>query len=164
MSELPFEMPTNQKELAQLFLETRMGLSLLWAGVSEEDLVRRPGPHPEWSVKDMIAHICWWETFALVRIPIIAAGLPVTLIEDFDALNTQVDEWVRTIPLRSVLDQFQANEKLILSMIERYSFEEWTEQSRPNYSAGSLMRLLGGNTFGHYYDHIPDLKAYRETL
>ncbi len=164
MSELPFEIPTNQTELAQLFTETRKLLSSQWDGVSEEDMVQRPGPHPEWSVKDMIAHICWWETFALVRIPIVAAGLPVALIEDFDALNAQVDEWVRTLPLETVLDQFKANETLILSMIEHYSFEQWADESRPNYSAGSLMRLLGGNTFGHYYDHIPDLQAYRQRL
>jgi hypothetical protein len=62
------------------------------------------------------------------------------------------------------LKQFQSNEKLILSMIERYSFEEWMDETRSNYSAGSLMRLLGGNTFGHYFDHIPDLRAYRKSL
>ena len=164
MSELPFEIPTNKDELIQLFLDTRKKLAAQWDGVSEADLVRRPGPHPEWSVKDMIAHICWWETFALVRIPVVAAGLPVALIDDFDALNAQVDDWVRTLSLDVVLEHFRVNEKLILSIIERYSFEEWADETRPNYSAGSLMRLLGGNSFGHYYDHIPDLQAYRKTL
>lgn len=164
MSELPFEIPTSRDELAQLFLKSRAKLALLWEGLSEEEMTRRPGPHPEWSVKDMIAHICWWENFALVRIPVITAGEAVALIEEFDAVNQQVERYVKDLPLESVLAQFKANQALILTMIERYTFEEWTASDRPNYSGITLMRLLGGNTFGHYYDHIPDLETYREQL
>lgn len=162
MSELPFEIPTNKQELIQLFLESRTALSLLWAGVSEADMVRRPGPHPEWSVKDLIAHICWWETFALVRVPVVAAGQAVALIEEFDAVNAQVDAYARGLSLEAALAQFAANEKLILGLIDRYSFAEWEAEDRENYPRQSLLRLLGGNTFGHYYEHIPGLQAYRE--
>lgn len=164
MSELPFEIPTNKVELAKLFLDSRNALALLWAGLSEEDMTRRPGPHPQWSVKDMIAHICWWENFALVRTPIIASGQAVALIDEFDAVNQEVEFFIRDLPLEAVMAEFKANETLILAMIERYSFEAWTASDRPNYVGTTLLRLLGGNTFGHYYDHIPDLQAYRETL
>lgn len=164
MSELPFEIPTNQAELVKLFLESRTALALLWAGLSEEEMTRRPGPHPEWSVKDMIAHICWWENFALVRVPMIVAGQAVVMIEEFDAVNQQVEAYGRGLSLEAVLAQFAANEALILGMIEHFSFEEWADETRPNYEGITLMRLLGGNTFGHYYDHIPDLMAYREQL
>jgi len=164
MSELPFEIPTNRAELVKLFLESRAALALQWAGLSEEEMTRRPGPQPEWSVKDMIGHICWWESFALARILVIAAGQAVALINDYDALNQQVEAYVRDLPLEAVLAQFAANEALILGMIERYTFAEWTDSESPNYEGFTLMRLLGGNTFGHYYEHIPDLEAYREQL
>ena len=162
MSELPFEIPTNKEELRNLFLQTRALLISLWEGFSEELMLQRPGPHPQWSVKDIIAHISWWEDFAIVRIPMLAAGIQVTRIEDFDAVNAQVDAIVSKLPLQAVLDHFAANEARILTLIDQFSFEEWTDEDRPNYQGLSFMFLLGANSFGHYYDHIPDLTAFRE--
>ena len=162
MSELPFEIPTNKEELRNLFLQTRALLISLWEGFSNELMLQRPGPHPQWSVKDIIAHISWWEDFAIVRIPMLAAGIQVARIEDFDAVNAQVDAIVSTLPLQAVLDHFAANEARILTLIDQFSFEEWTDEDRPNYQGLSFMFLLRANSFGHYYDHIPDLTAFRE--
>jgi len=164
MSELPFEIPTNKQELRDLFLETRAKLVSLWQGLTEAQIVKRPGPHPEWSVKDIIAHLAWWEDFAVVRIPMLAAGVEVTRISDFDAVNAQVDAIVSSLPLQAVLEHFSANEARILALIEQFSFEEWADEGRPNYTSISFMTLLGSNSFGHYYDHIPDLMAYRQKL
>ena len=56
MSDLPFEIPTDVDGIRNLFVETRALLSSQWEGLSEEQMTQRPGPHPEWSVKDIIAH------------------------------------------------------------------------------------------------------------
>lgn len=164
MSDLPFEIPTTKEELLTLFLETREKLSALWIGMPEEAITRRPGPHPEWSVKNIISHICWWETFAIARIPVLAAGLEITPVEDYDTLNAEVDRQILEMPLEAALAQFEANGKVIAYLIGQFSFEEWADEERPNFKGRSLMYLLGANTFGHYYDHIPDLEAYREKV
>ena len=39
----------------------RADLAALWQGLNREQMTRRPGPQPDWSVKDLIAHITWWE-------------------------------------------------------------------------------------------------------
>lgn len=162
MSELPFEIPQNKQELLALFLDTRQNFASLWEGLSEEALTRRPGPNPEWSVKDMIAHICWWESFALSRITILASGEKLHFLSDFDALNKQVFEQYRQMPFEKVKLMFDANQAQVEGMIDTLSFEEWTDETRPNFEGQSLMRMLGGNTFGHYFEHMDELQAYRE--
>lgn len=162
MSELPFEIPTDVDGIRKLFLETREKLTATWDGLSEEAMVQRPGPHPEWSVKDIIAHLCWWENFAIARIAVLAAGLEITPIVDFDRLNKQVDAIIVSLPLDAVLAQFKAHKHQFLNLIDYFSFEEWSDETRPNFEGKALMFLLGANTFGHYYEHIADLSAYKE--
>lgn len=162
MSELPFSIPTNKQELLDLFRESRVMFAASWEGLPEEALTRRPGPKPDWSVKDTIAHICFWESFSLSRITILAAGQKLHLIDDFDALNQRVFELYQDIPLAAVLAMFSANQAQIEGLIAALSFEEWVDETRPNFKGHSLMRMLGGNTFGHYYEHIDDLNTYRE--
>jgi hypothetical protein len=162
MSDLPFEIPTNKNELRDLFLNTRRLLASTWEGLTDEIMTRRPGPHPEWSVKDIVAHICWWETFALVRLGVLGAGLEIKPVEDYDSLNKQVDAIIQTLPLEAVLAQFDANQAQILNVIEYFSFEDWAVENRPNFPGRSFMFLLGANTFGHYYEHLADLTAFRK--
>ena len=159
---LPFSIPTNKEELRTLFLETRALFAATWEGLPEEALTRRPGPMPGWSVKDMIAHICFWESFSLSRITILAAGEKLHWISDFDTLNQQVFDLYQDIPLDTVLGMFAANQAQIEGLINALSFEAWTDETPENYNGQSLMRKLGGNTFGHYYEHLDDLNAYRE--
>jgi hypothetical protein len=162
MSDLPFEIPTDVDGIRKLFLETREKLMATWDGLSEDAMLQRPGPHPEWSVKDIVAHLCWWENFAIARIAVLAAGLEITPIVDFDRLNKQVDEIIVDLPLEAVLAHFEANKHQFLNLIDHFSFEEWADESRPNFEGKALMFLLGANTFGHYYEHIADLSAYKE--
>ncbi len=44
-----------------------------YAGLSEESL-QKPGVAGDWSVKDIIAHVAWWEDEALKHLPHILAG------------------------------------------------------------------------------------------
>ena len=162
MSELPFEIPNNNQELKSLFLETRKKFAAQWEGLSEEAMTHRPGPSPDWSVKDMVAHICWWESFALSRITILAAGEKLHLLNDYDSLNYKVFSLYRDMPLETILAVFDANQAQIEGLIDALSFEEWVDESRPNFKGQSLFGMLGGNTFGHYYEHMNDLQVYQQ--
>lgn len=164
MSDLPFEIPTDVDGIRKLFVETRALLASQWVGLSEEQMTQRPGPHPEWSVKDIIAHICWWETFAIIRLAVLGAGLEIKSVEDYDSLNKKVDAIVVGLSLQDVFGQFSANEAQFLNLIDHFDFEEWSDETRPNFEGRAFMYLLGANTFGHYHEHIPGLKAYREKL
>src|SRR5213592_5082072 len=44
-----------------------------YAGLSDPDLLKA-GVTGTWSVKDIIAHVTWWEEEALTHLPVILAG------------------------------------------------------------------------------------------
>src|SRR5256884_3690803 len=44
-----------------------------YAGLPEADLMR-PGVTGSWSVRDIIAHVTWWEEEALTHLPLVLAG------------------------------------------------------------------------------------------
>src|SRR5437588_12920830 len=44
-----------------------------YAGLSDADLMR-PGVTGTWSVRDIIAHVTWWEEEALTHLPLVLAG------------------------------------------------------------------------------------------
>jgi hypothetical protein len=162
MSELPFDIPQNNQELKTLFLETRQKFVSLWQGLSHEALTCRPGPKPDWSVKDTIAHIYWWEIFAISRIVVLDARQEVKFLDDYNWVNEKVFSMYQDMPLETVLALFAANQAQIESLMDAFSFEEWTDETRPNFQGESFMRLIGANTFGHYFEHMDDLQAYRE--
>ena len=100
----------------------------------------------------------------MIRLAVLSAGLEIKPVEDYDSLNKKVDEIVVGLSLKDVLDQFAANEAQFLNLIDHFSFEEWIDESRPNFEGRSFMFLLGANTFGHYYEHLPDFTTYRQKI
>jgi hypothetical protein len=44
-----------------------------YAGLSEAELLE-PGVAGDWAVRDIIAHVTWWEEEALTHLPLILAG------------------------------------------------------------------------------------------
>ncbi len=77
-------------ELLERIREGRAALTALWAGLTEEQMMCRPGPQENWSVKDLVAHITWWEAFILERVTDLISGAPSEPAEDTDILNARV--------------------------------------------------------------------------
>jgi hypothetical protein len=50
--------------LAQI-RKDRAAMAKLWGCLTEEQMTHRPGPQADWSVKDLIAHMTWWESFIM---------------------------------------------------------------------------------------------------
>ena len=44
-----------------------------YAGLSDDQIVQ-PGVTEDWSVKDILAHVCWWDEEALKYLPHIQRG------------------------------------------------------------------------------------------
>ena len=43
------------RDLLERIRKDRAALAALWDGLTEEQMVRRPGPQEDWSVRDLIA-------------------------------------------------------------------------------------------------------------
>src|SRR5207237_6506168 len=92
------------KRLDQAWAEFRES----YAGLSDADLMR-PGVTGTWSVRDIIAHVTWWEEEALTHLPLVLAGgrpprYSVTH-GGIDAFNAKMTEQRKPWSLAQVLTQ-----------------------------------------------------------
>lgn len=159
MTETPQRM--TPAELWQEIQKGRAAYSAVYAGLSEEQMTRRPGPQADWSVKDQIVHLTWWENYAITRSAILLAGEPTSKLSDFDALNARVFAFGKDLPLQAVLDAFAANLPCLGGLCQSLSEAELNDKDgkrRPPYW------LLVTDTFEHYQEHQPDLERYVASL
>ncbi len=116
-----------------------------------------------WSVKDLIAHIGFWERRIANLYDILSSGeVPKDTIanESLDRLNARVYEENQLLPLGIVQineeEAFQSLLGVAINAPERDLFDPqrfaWT-QGEPFYN------WIVENTYGHYADHVPDLTA-----
>ena len=142
----------------------RAELEALWLGLDNEELTRRPGPHPEWSVKDIIAHITWWEQTATNWVSRALTGELLARTETPDEINARVFADNRDLPLNTVLEMFEVSFPPLEALINRLSDEEINDAEVCDIRGMPLLYFLAGNTFAHYADHVDDLRAYVERL
>src|SRR5918994_1438050 len=79
-----------------------------YADLSDAQMME-PGVTGHWSVKDILAHVTWWEEEALKHLPLILKGgrpprYSVTY-GGIDAFNAMMAERKRNLPLSDVLTQ-----------------------------------------------------------
>ena len=65
-------------------------------------MTRRPGPQPDWSVKDVIAHITWWESAMTNWVSRALTGEMLARTETPDEINARVYADNRDMPLETV--------------------------------------------------------------
>lgn len=58
----------TQKDLLTRIHSDRQSFSILWQNLTDEQMTQYPGSQEDWSVKDLIAHVVWWEDFMMKRI------------------------------------------------------------------------------------------------
>jgi hypothetical protein len=140
-------------------------LAALWGGLTEEQMVRRPGPQEDWSVKDLIAHITWWESFILERVIDLINRAKSEPAEHQDVLNARVYEQHKDTSLAKVLVAFDANWQKLEALISSLNDEQInTPAYYRTYDGVALLPILGAGTFSHYPSHTIDLNAYVERL
>jgi len=127
-----------------------------YAGLSEAEMLE-PGVTCAWSVRDIIAHVTWWEEEALTHLPLIlAGGRPPRYSVKYggiDAFNAQMTEQRKGLSLAEVLQQRDDVHQRLSALI----------QSVPDDQiAGRFGRRLQLDTYGHYPKHEQVIRAWRE--
>ncbi len=129
-----------------------------YAGLSEAQMLQ-PGVTGDWSVKDILAHVTWWEEEALKHLPNILKGArrprySVTY-GGIDAFNAQMTELKRDLPLGAVLEQMQATHARLLAFIDSVPEEHFARE-------GAFRHGLRLDTYSHYPEHERAIRAWRE--
>jgi hypothetical protein len=130
-----------------------------YAGLSEAQLLS-PGVAGTWSVRDIIAHVTWWEEEALKHLPLIrAGGRPPrysTTYGGIHAFNALMTEQWRTLSLADVLRQHAGVHARLVEYVRGAPRELFTRETR-------FRRRLRLDTYSHYPLHAKAIREWRRT-
>lgn len=150
-------MPSNNLPEEEMSVGERMRaehgrLEALLASFSDDESIQ-PGRFGEWSVKDMLAHITFWEQ----RLIAYVNGARESLIQPdedeqaaIDRINAGVQADNRDRPLAEVRAAFDESYRQTLALAESLSADDLADEVFYN--------LLAGDTFEHYREHIEMLE------
>jgi DinB family protein len=124
-----------------------------------------PGVEGDWSVRDILAHVVWYEREILQLLQNHAQlPGPSDAIWDLptDERNATLAALLRDRPLAEVLAESQALGPQLVAAVAALSGADLTDAS------GFLgmpadwepWLIIAGNTYGHYPDHIPAIRAW----
>ena len=128
----------------------------------------------DWSAKDLMGHIAFWEELAAEALESLRGGRKPSVeslfargSEGIDEANARNQERTAAQSLDEVGARASAAHQQIVRAIEDMSDEEWRsrvpyETERRETTAALLASVLGApkRGFGHAFAHIPDLEAY----
>lgn len=127
-------------------------------GLAEAELLE-PGVTGRWSVRDVIAHVTWWEEEALKHLPLVlAGGRPPRYSATYggiDAFNKLKTEEMKGLPLPDVLRRQDEVHRRLLALVAATPESELAGGAR-------FRRRLRLDTFGHYPKHTAAIRKWRE--
>ena len=130
----------------------------------DEARMSEPGVAGEWSVKDIIAHVTWFERemVGLLRERALA-GSDLWNVKQ-DQRNAVIFQENRERPLADVLAEAQEVYRQLLPLLEALTDEELNDARhfRNMPTDWQPWDLIAGNIYDHYRAHIPSIEAWLE--
>jgi len=151
----------TQQELLNGIRDGREQLESIWAGLDEAQMTRRPGPQSDWSVKDLIAHLTYWELLPIDAIETSPSGGEPVPDPGTDVVNAQVLAENYDRSLADIRADFERSRREFEALVAKLSDEELNAMPRFQWEYEvTLGELLAGESYEHYAEHMPDLRAY----
>lgn len=128
-----------------------------YAGLPEAELLT-PGVTGRWSIRDIIAHVTWWEEEALTHLPGILDGHRPprysTTYGGIDAFNALMTTRKASLSLAEVLREQEETHRRLVALIEQTPEEQFASDTR-------FRRRLRLDTYGHYPKHTAAIQRWR---
>jgi hypothetical protein len=117
-----------------------------------------------WSVKDLLAHITFWDERALDRVEAVLSGsTPSQLEGTTDEINIHAFEERRNRPLQEVMSDYHSTYKSLLAKIAALQDEDLADPKRFTWAHRlPLRRLIRWDTDLHYAEHNLQIRAWLE--
>jgi hypothetical protein len=125
------------------------------------DLLVKPGSWGEWTIKDMLAHLTYWQTSAIDRLQKVAAGRSdaIQLLGGDDAID-QINENVyranKDRPLADMLESFYSTNLSFRTAVKSLPPEVYRELSAEG--TFSAARTVYADGYGHDEEHLADIE------
>jgi hypothetical protein len=148
----------NRQQLLNRLDTAWVAFQASYAGLSNL-LLTEPGVTGDWSVKDLIAHVTWWEEEALRHLPLIIAGdrppRYSVAYGGIDAFNAMMAERKRDMSLSDVLTQQDDTHRLLIDFVQSVPEDQFTRETRFRHR----LRL---DTYSHYPIHTRAIQEWRQ--
>ena len=154
----------NVAELTALIRATSTRMELLVAQLSVAE-INQPGAVGVWSVKDVLAHIGFWERYGANIIRDAMRGSTPDLVADdqTERSNASVVAQYYQRSLAAVIADWQQAREDLLEEIEDLKDEDLNDPDRFPWSEGrTLLDRIAGNSFGHEQEHIEQIRAWMD--
>jgi len=137
-------------------------LASLIAGLSADDLARRPAPD-KWSIQEIAAHLADDELVGAYRIRLILSA-PGTAIQAFDQ-----DVWARTgryasIQTRASVEMFRILRQANLALLHSLTPAEWNLSGIHAERGAESIRDIAMYYAGHDLNHSAQIEAIRHLI
>ena len=154
----------NKQDLTARILSGRTQLE---AAISHVDEERMPLIilHGEWSVKDLIGHLGFWENHVVLLFTNLRAGKIPEPSPELDVINARVLSESRKQSLSEVRRQEKTAYQKVLALIKDASDRELFDPAHFPWTEGRpFENFISDNTYGHYEEHLPELSAWLKRI
>ncbi len=156
----------DKQELLAEMQAGRGRLEEVLAGLSEAQMLE-PALFDSWSIKDWLGHLEYWERRVAEIYLALRDGrqVPFSGYATVDELNNSVYAANRDRPLAEVRrDEANAYQSLLV-LVENAPTADMADPKRFAWTNGQpFSEWIAGNSYGHYEEHWPDLKAWLNKL
>lgn len=154
--------PMSAAQLAATIRTTSARMELLLATISVEQM-NQPGAVGVWSVKDVLAHLAYWQRYAAELLSAAARGVQPALDGDDETerSNASVVAQYYQRPLASALADWQAAREDLLDQLDQISDADLNDPDRFAWSDGrTLLDRVAGNSYDHEQEHIDQIREW----
>jgi hypothetical protein len=149
-------------ELARLIWQTSAELELLISRLTVAQM-NQPGAVGVWSVKDVLAHIAFWERYALRIVKAARCGEePEFDAEDStESRNASVVAQYYLAPMGAVIASWNSAREDLLEQIAGLSEADLNDPERFPWSEGlPLLTRIAANSYKHEQEHIEQIRSW----
>ncbi|VAW43489.1 hypothetical protein MNBD_CHLOROFLEXI01-2379 [hydrothermal vent metagenome] len=134
-------------------------------GFSEAELITLE-PMAGWTVKDLLAHIAFWDGFHTNRMQMVADGRIREVMEvgDYDLFNERLLQEQKEMPLEQAFGMLQKERNGFSQLLKRLDDVELQAQIRLSWGWRTHLRVWAKWRYLHDMDHAQQLKAWKESL
>jgi hypothetical protein len=127
-----------------------------------EGRMELPGVAGEWTLKDVIAHVSWHELQMIEVIQTRALQGSELWNLPREERNAAIYEANRDRPLDEVLAESASAYRDLEALIETLDDEDLNDPARFANMPDEWepWRIIASNCYGHYQEHIPDVRAW----
>ncbi len=152
----------NKSQLLELIRSSRAEFDASLVGLSADQMIQ-PGASGVWSVKDIIAHLSWYEREMIETMQAhVLAGSDLWDLP-LDQRNQAIFDENKDRLLQDVLEEAHRVFPFLVQGIESLSEEDLHDPGRfPGMpSDWKPWEMLASNTYEHYQEHTPQVQAWR---